>query len=315
MHYAAPWSRSLRVTTAIATVILVVVAGMSAAIARRVGFVSLEVAILAISGGALVLTWALAPRGFSVGHGVLRVERRLRPVVVPLTQVHALGTLPPGGLRGALRLAGSGGMFGYFGRFWSRSLGSFRMYATRTDGLVWLDAGPERFVCSPDDPDRFVREVHDGAPFARLAAEAAIPEKRHPIPRRYWWGIGLTVGGVLLAITAALTLSWAFGPRAATVTGDVIRIERRLGRAVELPLSSVQSARMLPPELLCGWWREWGVAGLGDTAYGRFRSRQLGSFELYQWRRGPYVLLETTEGRVVLTPDDPQALLAALGGP
>jgi hypothetical protein len=45
---------------------------------------------------------------------------------------------------------------------------------------------------------------------------------------------------------------------------------------------------------------------MGAVRYGRFGSRELGPFRLYAWRYGPYVLLETDEGRVLITPDDPE---------
>jgi hypothetical protein len=50
----------------------------------------------------------------------------------------------------------------------------------------------------------------------------------------------------------------------------------------------------------------------GDVRYGHFRSRELGDVQLYAWRPGPYVLLETSRGRVVLTPDDRDAFVEAV---
>jgi hypothetical protein len=55
-----------------------------------------------------------------------------------------------------------------------------------------------------------------------------------------------------------------------------------------------------------------GTAGLFGVAYGIFTSRQLGQFRLYAWHRDGCVLLETAEGRVLLTPDDPDAFVTAL---
>jgi hypothetical protein len=51
---------------------------------------------------------------------------------------------------------------------------------------------------------------------------------------------------------------------------------------------------------------------MGQIRYGRFASRELGPFRLYAWRFGPYVLLETDQGRVVLTPDEPERFVATI---
>ena len=53
-----------------------------------------------------------------------------------------------------------------------------------------------------------------------------------------------------------------------------------------------------------------GTSGFGSVAFGRFRSSTLGDFQLYAWGRGPWVLLETDGGPVVLTPEEPARFLA-----
>jgi len=65
----------------------------------------------------------------------------------------------------------------------------------------------------------------------------------------------------------------------------------------------------LPADLARGWWRVNGVGGPGTSRFGAYSSPGLGAFTLYAWRRGPYVLLETAGGRVVFTPDDPDAFV------
>ena len=78
-----------------------------------------------------------------------------------------------------------------------------------------------------------------------------------------------------------------------------------------LPLPEIRSAEVLAPQSGRRWWRTNGTA-MGAVRYGRFASRELGPFRLYAWRYGPYVLLETAAGRVVLTPDDPERFVAEL---
>ncbi len=149
---------------------------------------------------------------------------------MPLSAIRAAGPLPDDALARSVRVAGSGGFFGYYGRF----------------------------------------------------------------------------GAVLLA-------TYAWTSRAAVVADGEIRIERRLAAPIVIPLAEVRRVERLHPRYARGFWRVPGTALPSGVAFGKFRSRELGDFRLYAWRRGPYVLADTADERIVLTPDDPDAFVAAVG--
>lgn len=58
--------------------------------------------------------------------------------------------------RNALRVCGSGGLFGFFGWFWSKPLGLFRAYCTNFRGCVVVRLRDRVIVVSPDEPERFL---------------------------------------------------------------------------------------------------------------------------------------------------------------
>lgn len=316
-RYAAPWDRKLKVSTFLFLAVVVGLAGWLAAqdLGPR-GPLPAPVRLVPLLLGAIaVLAWALAPRGFTVEAGRVRVERRLRPVEIPLREVRLAEMLPDGALGGSVRLWGAGGVFGYYGRFWSRPLGQYRLYATRAAGLVRLVTPVGTFVLSPEPPGRFVEEVLARAPGIRApgavesgtagagtAGEAAAPRWFRLLP------VGL-LAVLGLALSVAVAASWAWAPRSAAVQGGEVVIERCWAGPERIPLSTVTGARPLGPEDFRGWRRVSGVALFGQASYGRYRSDALGPFQLYSWRRGPHVLLETTAGKVVLTPDDWRAFL------
>jgi hypothetical protein len=194
MRFASPWDRKLRVITAASTLVLVAALGFVAAVIARTGLPGAIAAavVAALGAGTVGFSWALAPRAFSLEHGALRIERPLRPVEIPLASIRAAALLGPGPLRGALRVAGSGGFFGYYGRFWSRPLGAFRLYATRTSDLVRVDTATERFLLSPERPERFLELLLSRAPASALSGG-------EPAPRRL-------ARGTVVALVAALAL-------------------------------------------------------------------------------------------------------------
>jgi PH (Pleckstrin Homology) domain-containing protein len=263
-----------------------------------------------ITASSVGFAWALGPKGYSILGDALVVDRPLRPVRIPLRTVRAAGPLPAGSFRGSVKVAGSAGMFGWYGRFWNRRLGGFRAYATRRDGLVLVDAGRERFVLSPEPPDRFLEALLSRAPAATRAAPEA-PLAPIPVPRRtkVWLAAAVAIAPILVGAT--FLGIWAFTPVSARVEDGEIRIERRMAPAVAVPLADVKHAERLHREYARRLGRVSGTAA-GEVRWGHFRSRELGDVQLYAWRRDGYVLLDTADGRIVLTPDDPDAFVEAV---
>ncbi len=338
-RFPMSWSRGLRATTAVLFLIVAGVlmgpflAGVRAGPARWMPLVAVVV---------LVLAWALAPRRLAVGGGQVLVERRAwRPVRIPLASLEEVGTLPPEAMRGALRVGGSGGAFGYYGRYRSRELGPFRLYATRWDGLVLLRGGGVTWVVSPDRPDAFVDAVLAVAPRAHRRASApdgtavatapsspaVEPDGRSATgPGK---GAGRTSAGragrwlrvavmiVPVAALAGLGVTFARAPREIRLERGEVVVERHLWPARHIPLASIRGVALLPPEALEGARRIRGARVLG-ALYGTFESPALGRFEIEAPHTG-LVLLETADGDVVVGVVDPERfqarLAAALRGP
>jgi hypothetical protein len=83
-----------------------------------------------------------------------------------------------------------------------------------------------------------------------------------------------------------------------------ITIARRWAAPVEVPVTSVRSVEVVGRDRVGRITRVAGFALRAGHAWGRFRSPGLGDFRLYSWSRGSWVLLETDEGKVVVTPED-----------
>jgi len=163
--FSAPWDQKLTLLTVAASALLL----LGATVAIWVALAMLPPGpgrILILSGGvlslaALVVGALLAPRGYTVSDDRLTIDRLLGSVEIPLATIQSVEILPAGRLAGSLRTLGSGGLFGYYGRFRNQALGSYRMYATRGDGYVLVRAS-QSFVLTPDSPGRFVEAIDRG---------------------------------------------------------------------------------------------------------------------------------------------------------
>jgi hypothetical protein len=152
---AAPLERNARVLTALAALVAVLAPlGLLLAQPRGVlvlvGSPTLLVALVA-------LPLALSPAGYAVGSGSLAVVRRgARPLLFPLGSLLAAR---PAAMPRSVRVLGSGGIFGWWGRYASRDWGRFKAYATdRRHGVLLEWPGFKLFV-SPEDPEALCRAV------------------------------------------------------------------------------------------------------------------------------------------------------------
>jgi hypothetical protein len=310
-RFQAPWDAALKVSTGFFLLLMIGVAGGLVAFDVRLDPDphAIRWALLVgplLLAGVIPIAWALAPRGFTIEGGELTVNRALFPVRIPLAAIRGARLVGREQAGALVKVAGSGGLFGHYGRYYSRGLGAFRLYATRRDRLVVVDTEAGRFVLTPATPERFVEALRRAAPQA-----GADPRAPPLAPGTGGWKLAVAaVAGVGALVAAILLVAAARAPLAASVGPDAILIERRWAEPVVLPLAEVREAAPLRPEQARGWRRVNGVGGLGNASYGAFSSTALGPFTLYAWRRGPYVRLETDHGPVVLTPDDPEDFVA-----
>jgi len=160
--FSAPWDQRLTTITLVASCLLlggaVLVTWLAlsrypSATTRAVLLVTALIPLIAFVVGAL-----LAPRGYAVGGGRLTIERLVRPIEIPLASIRSVERFDGEQLTGASRILGSGGFFGYYGRFRNRTIGDFRMYATRGEGYVLVRAA-HPYILTPDSPDRFIAAI------------------------------------------------------------------------------------------------------------------------------------------------------------
>ena len=163
--FTAPWDQKLTLATIASATILLLGAALAVWVALTVVssgagraallFVGL-LSLVALTGSAF-----MAPRGYSIADGRLTILRLVRPVQIPLASIRTVEPLSAERLAGSLRTFGSGGLFGYYGRFRNAGLGNYRMYATRGDGFVLVRAALP-YVLTPDSPDRFIETLNRG---------------------------------------------------------------------------------------------------------------------------------------------------------
>jgi hypothetical protein len=163
VEFSAPWSRSLRLLTAVAVIVLVSVALAILLIAPRLP-PPVRVALVGAPLLVLLLALLFMVRGYIVTESQIEVRRLGWRTILPLAGLAAV-TGEPEGMRGSLRLLGNGGLFAICGWFWNRRIGRYRAYATDPERAVLLRyRDGAKVVLTPHDVQHFIVRVR------RLAA-------------------------------------------------------------------------------------------------------------------------------------------------
>jgi hypothetical protein len=108
---------------------------------------------------APALSYSSAPIGYRLTDRELTIDRKtLWSVRVPLSQIAACYPLPQSTLHDAIRVYGTGGLFGWAGRYRSPELGPFTMHATNLDRLVLIRRRRGKPIAiSPAKTEEFIR--------------------------------------------------------------------------------------------------------------------------------------------------------------
>lgn len=168
----AAWSRSLKITSMIGTIVLfgaallafrAVPANLHHGTDRRV----LLLLPLLVIGICLLLVVS----GYEIEGTVLRVRRLLWATTVPLDDLEGAWQ-DPQAMKGSLRVWGNGGLFSFSGVFRNAALGRYRAFVTDPARAVVLRRRRGSVVVSPADSQAFLRHVAFSFPQVRTQSPA-----------------------------------------------------------------------------------------------------------------------------------------------
>lgn len=158
IRFAAPWSLAVKIITLVVIALLlgVTILGSrhlpeSTPLAARLAATVLPLAIL-------LGTLPFIIRGYVINPRELRIERLGWSNRFALADVESVEANPDA-MRWSIRLCGSGGLFGFFGWFRNRTLGTYRAYGTDPKNTVVVKFKDRTIVVTPRDPARFVAEM------------------------------------------------------------------------------------------------------------------------------------------------------------
>lgn len=115
---------------------------------------------------------------------------------------------------------------------------------------------------------------------------------------------------VVVVAVGFLIGSWGFAPSGYRVDGQALTVKRPLSDVV-IVRAAVTGVRLFEEADSEGMTRTGGNGGLFGY-YGKFKSGRLGEHRWYVTDTARRVVVETQDGAVVLSPDDPAKFIASV---
>jgi|GEM_PF-983517 hypothetical protein len=143
------------ITISILIIIFAVNVSVYVAISRNI---SSLVAYLIIFATTLPILGVLfyVPLKYTLTTETLIINRLGPDKIVALNEIINVSSLDNDMIRGSLKLFANGGLGGYVGLYSNKKLGKYKAHLTRRNNLVLIELENEKYVISPDEPERFV---------------------------------------------------------------------------------------------------------------------------------------------------------------
>lgn len=111
---------------------------------------------------ALTAVFLYRIKGYGLDAAGLHIDRLVKPVTIPFQSIEGIMPITAKELGLGIRAFGSGGFFGYLGKFYYRTHGWITLYVTdRSKMLLITLAGDRKVIISPDDTAGFIAAFND----------------------------------------------------------------------------------------------------------------------------------------------------------
>ncbi len=126
----------------------------------------MSLVLAAIIWGVCRFVWSFyRPKYFEVLPDGLQIVWPWRSMFIPSEEITEIVPMSKEDLGLVIRTWGAGGLWGGFGKHWSRKIGHMLIYASRSDKLVCIRrVGKRPILITPEDCEEFIAAVRKSIP-------------------------------------------------------------------------------------------------------------------------------------------------------
>lgn len=107
-----------------------------------------------------IICFILKPSHYILEEDAIIIHRKFNDVKILHSDILKVELVPAEKLKWSIRTFGVGGLFGYFGKFYNRNIGSMTWYATQRENFVLIKTSKNNIIITPDDAENFVESYN-----------------------------------------------------------------------------------------------------------------------------------------------------------
>jgi len=107
-----------------------------------------------------ILCFILKPSYYILEDETIIIHRIFKDVKILRSDILKVELVPAEKLKWSIRTFGVGGLFGYFGKFYNRNIGSMTWYATQRENFVLIKTSKNNIIITPDEAEDFVESYN-----------------------------------------------------------------------------------------------------------------------------------------------------------
>ncbi len=150
--FPCSWSMGVTFLTAITVIIMVV----SVYFVWTEGLIWLKYLLIIIFLATIIGVLGLMPLRLTIENDKIGLHRLIGAIYIPFKDIIELKAIPNSDTAFSIRLFGSGGLFGYLGKFRNKKLGNYTMYATNLNELILIRTDRKTYVFSCKNRDKLI---------------------------------------------------------------------------------------------------------------------------------------------------------------
>lgn len=149
-----PCTWSMRVTSL--TAITIIIFAVSTYYVWTKELIWLKYTLIIIFLATIIGVLLLMPLRLTFEDDKITLHRLVGPNYIPSKDIIELMAIPNSEIAYSIRLFGSGGLFGYLGKFRNKKLGNYTMYATNLNELILIRTNRKTYVFSCKNRDKLI---------------------------------------------------------------------------------------------------------------------------------------------------------------
>ena len=157
--FPCPWSLAVTILTVMIVIILVASTYFVWTDDFPSSMLWLKYTLIIVFIATVIGGLGFMPIRLTLRNDKITLQRLFGPINIPLNEIIELKAISNEEIVNSIRTLGSGGLFGYLGKFWNKKIGKYSMYATNLNELIFIRTNRRTYVFGCKNRDEFIESV------------------------------------------------------------------------------------------------------------------------------------------------------------